>query len=190
MAAMSADVTPGEPVVKLGQFVLSGQIHLLIRLPCSYNGKNNNKKTKRAAWTQTQAIPGLAGWSTICCSTITPRHRFTWAVGNGCPHVHEAQGAAGQRLPAAGAASDFGLGWRAADAVLAEAAALVRHRRAAVRDGLAAEVAAHKHLSHGSKHKGQADKGEGGTDDRATAPVHFRTRSPAVSFFSVNGRWR
>lgn len=101
----------------------------------------------------------LDGWSTICCSTIRRSHRFTWAVGNGRPHVHEAEGAAGQRLPAAGAAGDFGLGWRAADAVLAEATALVRHWRAAVRDGLAAEVAAHKHLSHGCKHKGRADKG-------------------------------
>lgn len=106
--------------------------------------------------------------------------QFTWAVGNGRPHVHEAEGTAGQRLPAAGAAGDFGLGWRAADAVLAKAAALVRHRRAAVRDGLAAEVAAHKHLSHGSKHKGWADKGEGGTGERMRAPVHSRTHSPAV----------
>lgn len=38
VAAVSADVTPGEPVVKLGQFVLSGQVHLLVRLPSSYNG--------------------------------------------------------------------------------------------------------------------------------------------------------
>lgn len=38
MATVSADVTPGEPVVKLRQFVLSRQVHLLVRLSSSYNG--------------------------------------------------------------------------------------------------------------------------------------------------------
>lgn len=78
--------------------------------------------------------------------THTHTRSFTWAIGNRRAHVHEAEGAAGQRLPAAGAAGDFGLGGRAADGVLAEAAALVRHGRAAVGDGLPAEVAAHEHL--------------------------------------------
>lgn len=81
--------------------------------------------------------------------------QFTWAVGNRRAHVHEAEGTARQRFPAAGATGDFGLGGGAADTILAEAAALVRHRRAAVRDGLPTEVAAHKHLPHGNKHKGQ-----------------------------------
>lgn len=106
--------------------------------------------------------------------------RITWTVGNGRAHVHEAEGAAGQRLPAAGAAGDFGLGGRAADAVLAEAAALVRHWRAAVRDGLAAEVAADKHLSHGNKHKGRADKGDGETDERVR--THTRTLASCLIF--------
>lgn len=35
MAAMATVVTPGEPVVKLCKFVLSCQVHLLIRLPRS-----------------------------------------------------------------------------------------------------------------------------------------------------------
>lgn len=81
--------------------------------------------------------------------------QFTWAVGNRRAHVHEAEGTARQRFPAAGATGDFGLGGGAADAVLAEATALVRHRRAAVRDGLPAEVAAHKHLPHENKYKGR-----------------------------------
>lgn len=90
-----------------------------------------------------------------CLGATLHTGQFTWAVGNRRAHVHEAEGAARQRFPAAGATGDFGLGGGAADAVLAEAAALVRHRRAAVRDGLPAEVAAHKHLPHGNKHKGR-----------------------------------
>lgn len=70
----------------------------------------------------------------------------TRAAGDGCAHVHEAEGAAGQGLAASGAAGDLGLGGRAAHTVLAEAAALVGHRRAAVGDGLPTEVTAHKHL--------------------------------------------
>ena len=71
---------------------------------------------------------------------------FTWAGGDGRAHVHEAECAARQRLPAAGAAGHLGLGGRAADAVLAEAPALVRQRRAAVRDRLPTEVTADEHL--------------------------------------------
>lgn len=74
--------------------------------------------------------------------------QFTWTVGNGRAHVHEAQSTAGQRFPAPGAAGDFRFGGRAPDAILAEATALVRYGRAAVGDGLPAEVAAHKHLKH------------------------------------------
>lgn len=72
--------------------------------------------------------------------------QFTWTVGNRRAHVHEAQSTAGQRFPAPGAAGDFRFGGRAPDAILAEATALVRYGRAAVGDGLPAEVAAHKHL--------------------------------------------
>ncbi len=80
--------------------------------------------------------------------------QFTWTIRNRCAHVHEAEGATWKRLPAARATGDFWLGGWAADTILAEAAALVRHRRAAVGNRLPTEVAAHKHLSHRNKHKG------------------------------------
>lgn len=58
--------------------------------------------------------------------------QFTWGVRDMCAHVHEAQGTAGQGFPAAGAAGHFRFGGGTADAVLTEAAALVRHCRTAV----------------------------------------------------------
>ena len=39
--------------------------------------------------------------------SIVHRAGFTWTVGNRRAHVHEAQSAAGEGLPAAGAAGDF-----------------------------------------------------------------------------------
>lgn len=39
VAAVSTVVTPGEPVVELGKFVLPCQVHLLIWLPCSCQKK-------------------------------------------------------------------------------------------------------------------------------------------------------
>lgn len=80
---------------------------------------------------------------------------FTWTVGNRCAHVHEAQSTAWERFPAAGAAGDFRFGGRATDAILAEAAALVRDGRAAVGDGLPAEVATHKDLPDRKGQRGQ-----------------------------------
>ena len=84
------------------------------------------------------------------CHTRTTRNRRS--------HVNEAKCTARKGLSAARATCDLGLRWRAADAVLAEAAALVGHRGAAVGDGLVAEVAAHKHLqsNRGGASKTQA----------------------------------
>lgn len=124
----------------------------------------------------------------------SPRHplrrALTWAVGDGRAHVHEAERAARQRLPAAGAAGDLRLGGRAADAVLAEAAALVGHRRAAVGDGLAAEVAAHKHLAHGNKHRGRGlIRGPANMKGKKKKKKHnARTHARQLSRFALGGR--
>lgn len=96
--------------------------------------------SKTPAWTSVYILH--TGW-------------FTWTIRNRCAHVHEAEGTTWQRFPAARTTGDFWLSGWAADPVLAEAAALVRHCRAAVGNGLPAEVAAHKHLSQKNKHKGR-----------------------------------
>lgn len=103
----------------------------------------------------------------------------TWAVGHGRAHVHEAQGAAGERLPAAGAAGDLGLGGGAADAVLAEAAALVGNtRRAAVGDGLPTEVTAHKHLP--GQERSEVSRGGGGQGQGQRSEVRGASPGPGA----------
>lgn len=199
VASMSTVVTPGEPVVELGEFVLPCQVHLLIWLPCSCQkrfilksiwtvtkiwlciniGMSDNKAVRKLDWPYNcqmqlqlnvdqspDIVPRKSSVKYYVhsgCSKMPARTSvnilhtgwFTWTIRNRCAHVHEAEGTTWQRFPAARATGDFWLSGWAADPVLAEAAALVRHCRAAVGNGLPAEVAAHKHLSQKNKHKGR-----------------------------------
>lgn len=83
----------------------------------------------------------------INCMSVPDQHTdFTRGVGNRCAHVHEAEGTSRQWLSAPRATGDFRFGGGAADTVLTETPALVRHGCAAVGDGLPTEVAAHKNL--------------------------------------------